>query len=157
MTAPVTLAEPIQQVLDACGCQAVVHRFAAGTPTAQAAADAVGCALEQIVKSLVVELETGGLALVIVRGDKRLDMGSLREQGVPVTRLARPPRILAETGFPVGGTPPFGHAAPLETTIDRALADSSVLWFGGGEVDVVFRLTGAELLRCCPNATLIDL
>ena len=35
------------------GAEARIEEFAEGTPTAQAAADAVGCDLAQIVKSLV--------------------------------------------------------------------------------------------------------
>ena len=49
--------EPVERVaayLRASGAEARLEEFETGTPTAQAAADAAGCALDQIVKSLVL-------------------------------------------------------------------------------------------------------
>ena len=51
---------------------ATIQEFPEGTPTAEAAARAVGCRLEQIVKSLVFVCD-GAYVLALVPGDRRAD------------------------------------------------------------------------------------
>ena len=55
-----------------------VEEFSAGTPTAADAADAVGCSLSQIVKSLVFTCDDHSI-LVLVPGDRRADPTKVRE------------------------------------------------------------------------------
>jgi len=47
----------------------------------------------------------------------------------------------------VGGTPPFGHPAPLRTLIDRDLLAHEEIWAAAGAPDAVFRTTPEELRR----------
>ena len=59
VSAMTTWPEPVErvsQVLRAAAVDSRVEEFADGTPTARAAAEAVGCELAQIVKSLVLRL-----------------------------------------------------------------------------------------------------
>src|SRR5688500_13748248 len=54
------------------GVEARIEEFEAGTPTAADAARAVGCKLEQIVKSLVFDCD-GRPFVVLVPGDRKAD------------------------------------------------------------------------------------
>src|SRR3954471_8161450 len=63
--------ERVAEVLRAAGVDARVEEFPAGTKTARDAAEAVGCELSQIVKTLVVVAD-GAFLLVLIPGDERL-------------------------------------------------------------------------------------
>ncbi len=67
--------EPVERVssfLREAGAEARIHEFPDGTPTAQDAADAVGCELGQIVKSLVFVCDERPV-VALVPGDRRGD------------------------------------------------------------------------------------
>ena len=72
--------EPVEKVarfLRESMVEARVEEFSDGTPTAEDAANAVGCALGQIVKSLVF-LCDGHPILVLVPGDRRAAPSKVR-------------------------------------------------------------------------------
>ena len=67
--------EPVERVsffLRESGVEARIHEFSDGTASAQDAADAVGCELGQIVKSLVFVCDERPV-LALVPGDRRGD------------------------------------------------------------------------------------
>jgi prolyl-tRNA editing enzyme YbaK/EbsC (Cys-tRNA(Pro) deacylase) len=64
--------ERVSEAFRASGVEARIEEFADGTPTAEAAAAAVGCELGQIVKSLLFDCD-GAWVLVLVAGDRRAD------------------------------------------------------------------------------------
>ena len=76
-----------------------VEEFPEGTPTAKAAASAVGCELGQIVKSLVFDCE-GRKVLALVPGDRRADSGKVaRAAGTSFARIAGSDEVREATGF----------------------------------------------------------
>ena len=74
-----TWPEAVQRVttfLAESGAEVRVEEFPVGTHTAEQAADAIGCTLPEIVKSLV--FEGGGRSVVaLVPGDRRADTGKV--------------------------------------------------------------------------------
>ena len=92
-----------------------VEEFPEGTPTAKAAASAVGCELGQIVKSLVFDCE-GRKVLALVPGDRRADSGKVaRAAGTTFARIAGsdiahavPLTLIAGIGHWVMGSVDFG-------------------------------------------------
>ena len=68
-----------------------VEEFTDGTPTARAAAEAVGCEFGQIVKSLVLVCD-GAYVLALVPGDRRADMQAIGGALGPQTSGSRSPR-----------------------------------------------------------------
>jgi prolyl-tRNA editing enzyme YbaK/EbsC (Cys-tRNA(Pro) deacylase) len=123
-----------------------VRRFAQGTKTAEEAARAIGCAVGQIVKSLVF-MADGRAVLALTSGANRVDTGLLAAlAGAKGVTRASPEEVRAATGFAIGGTPPFGHPAPLPTFLDRDLLAYQEIWAAAGAPDAVFRTTPGELL-----------
>ena len=116
------------------------REFPEGTRTAQDAAAAVGCEVAQIVKSLVFERHDGTPVLVLCSGANQVDEAALG--------LERAPAALVRevTGFAIGGVPPYGHPAPLETLVDEDLLEHDTLWAAAGTPRTVFPLTPAELI-----------
>jgi prolyl-tRNA editing enzyme YbaK/EbsC (Cys-tRNA(Pro) deacylase) len=122
-----------------------IQTFPDGTRTAEDAAQAVGCDVGQIVKSLVfVAGEQPVLALVA--GDNRLDEARLAAvAGVDAVRRADADEVRSATSFAVGGVPPFGHPSPLPTWVDVDLLDHEVVWAAAGTPRHVFAVDPRRL------------
>jgi Cys-tRNA(Pro) deacylase len=122
-----------------------VERFAAGTRTAAEAAEAVGCGVEQIVKSLVFMADDRPV-LALVGGDDRLDPERLaRAVGARTVRRATGDEARAATGYAIGGVPPIGHERRLPVVIDRRLLGHPVVWAAAGLPDAVFGVEPSRL------------
>lgn len=123
-----------------------------GTRTAEDAAAAIGCHVDQIVKSLVfVAVTTDGdqrPVLALTSGGNRVDTATLAAAiGAADIRKADADEAREATGYAIGGTPPFGHATPVDTYLDPHLATFDVVWAAAGTPRDVFRLTPADLVR----------
>lgn len=122
-----------------------VRTFPEGTKTAEDAARAVGCDVAQIVKSLVFMADDRPV-LALTSGANRVDTAALaRVAGASAVRRATPEEARAASGYAVGGTPPFGHPAPIPTFLDRDLLAHATVWAAAGTPDAVFATTPAEL------------
>lgn len=98
-------------------------------------------------KSLVF-LADGGPVLVLCAGTDRVDEGKLRARlGAASVRRANADEARRATGYPVGGTPPFGHDRPLRVLIDPALFRYDDVWSGAGLPEAVARIRSGDLVR----------
>jgi prolyl-tRNA editing enzyme YbaK/EbsC (Cys-tRNA(Pro) deacylase) len=145
-----TWPEPVQRVarfLRDSTVEARIEEFEDGTPTAEDAARAVGCALGQIVKSLVF-LCDGRPILVMVPGDRRADAAKLRATtGCEKAKVAGPDEVQKATGFEPGAVAPFPLPALEGVFIDHALLAHEVVWIGAGSRRHMAALAPADLLR----------
>lgn len=131
-----------------------VREFQAGTRTAADAADAVGCEVAQIVKSLVFAVEgreppagTPDVVVVLTAGDHRVDTDALADHlGATRVTPADPEVVRATTGWSIGGVPPFCHDTDLPVYLDERLRDRS-LWAAAGTPDAVFSVTADRLIE----------
>jgi prolyl-tRNA editing enzyme YbaK/EbsC (Cys-tRNA(Pro) deacylase) len=141
--------------LDDSGLDVDVRGFPESTRTAAEAASAIGCDVDQIVKSLV--FDAGGTStMVLVDGASRVDEKRLaRELGVDAVRRADPDTVRAATGYAIGGVPPFGHATPLPVLVDRGLLEHDVVWAAAGTPNTVFPLAPRALVEAA-GATVVD-
>lgn len=141
--------------LTTSGAAIAVKEFPEGTRTATDAARAVGCALGQIVKSLV--FVAGGRPVVaLVSGANRLDEQRLAAiAGEPVVK-ADAETARAATGYAIGGVPPFGHATEVPVFMDRDLLGYAEVWAAAGRPDSVFEIAPGRLKELS-NATVADL
>lgn len=116
------------------------------TRTAEEAAAACGCAVGQIVKSLIFRgAASGQPLLLLVSGANRVDEKAVgRYMG---ERLERPDAdyVRDVTGFAIGGIPPFGHANALTTYMDEDLLHYPDVWAAAGTPTAVFRIDPAKL------------
>ncbi|HTR96628.1 MAG TPA: YbaK/EbsC family protein [Candidatus Acidoferrales bacterium] len=138
----------VQDALRAAGFTNTVLELAEPVKTAQAAADAVGCSVAQIVKSLVFRGETSGRALLVVAsGARRVDTERLAVLAGESVAMGDPRFVRAATGFAIGGIPPLGHAQPLTVFVDSSLLALDSLWAAAGHPNSLFPLTPDELCR----------
>jgi prolyl-tRNA editing enzyme YbaK/EbsC (Cys-tRNA(Pro) deacylase) len=139
-------ARKVQEALEMRGFSSNVVELPDSTRTAREAAQAIGCRVEQIVKSLVFKGQrTNRPILVVASGTNRVNEQRLSElAGEPIEK-ADADFVRERTGFVVGGVPPIGHAEHLETFIDADLLRYGELWAAAGTPHAVFQLTPAEL------------
>jgi prolyl-tRNA editing enzyme YbaK/EbsC (Cys-tRNA(Pro) deacylase) len=142
--------EPVERVtafLGHAGAEVRVEEFPAGTPTAQEAADAVGCKLDEIVKSLVFECG-GRTALAMIPGDRRADAAKIASaMDADRAKIAPPARVRELTGFEPGAVAPFPPAKVDRVLIDRHLLLHEHVWVGAGSEMHLARLAPTELVR----------
>lgn len=112
----------------------------ASTHTAQEAADAVGCALGQIVKTLFFMAE-GRPTMALVAGDRQVDTALLAELvgvGRKKLKMGTPEEVLAISGFAVGGVAPVGWRQPCDVVVDESLQRFDEIWAAAGAPNAVF-------------------
>ena len=118
------------------------------TRSAAEAAEAIGCTVEQIAKSLVfMTADTQEPVLVIASGPNRVNEATIGNLISHPVRKAHAAFVLEKTGFAIGGIPPVGHKVALIILIDEDLLKLSELWAAAGTPNAVFRLTPDELVK----------
>lgn len=126
----------------------VIEEMPTSVKTAQEAAQAVGCLLSQIAKSLVFQGKNSGkLVLVIASGSNRVDPGIIEKDVGESVVLADPSVVEQQTGFTVGGVPPVGHIQPLYTIIDEDLMKLDQICAAAGTHFSVFKITPRQLVE----------
>jgi len=143
-----SLPDSVQRVVTALQTLGHAHApcmLADAARTAQQAADALGVALGQIVKSLIFRRQADGVAvLVLTAGDRRVDESKVAALIGPIGR-ADADFVRAHTGFAIGGVPPLAHAQPPVTLMDQSLLRFTILWAAAGHPHAVFPLTPHDL------------
>lgn len=130
--------------------------MAADTRTAQQAADAVGCSLDQIAKSIIFAGEDSGQAvLFLTAGGNQVDAGRASECAGEALGRADAALIRAQTGFAIGGVSPIGHLTPIRAFFDPKLMEFEVIWAAAGTPRHVFPISPADLLKIS-NAQVYD-
>jgi prolyl-tRNA editing enzyme YbaK/EbsC (Cys-tRNA(Pro) deacylase) len=141
-------ARRVQKALEAFGVSLEVVELRESTRTSQEAAQAVGCGVGQIAKSLVFRgARSGRPILVIASGANRVNEGRLAELAGEPAKKADADFVREATGYAIGGVPPVGHPSELAIYIDRDLLQYGVIWAAAGTPHAVFKLNPAELAR----------
>jgi prolyl-tRNA editing enzyme YbaK/EbsC (Cys-tRNA(Pro) deacylase) len=151
--------DPVERVavfLRKAGAEARLEELANDTPTAQAAAEAIGCSLEQIVKSLVFVCGTEPV-MALLPGDRRADPAKIAlAADSSDARVARPAEVIAATGFAPGGVSPVPPPGGTLVLVERTIVSCPVVWVGGGSERHMAMLSPPELVRLT-GGTLADI
>jgi prolyl-tRNA editing enzyme YbaK/EbsC (Cys-tRNA(Pro) deacylase) len=122
-------------------------RFPEGTKTAVDAANAIGCDVGQIVKSLIFAVD-GEVVLAYVSGANQLDETKLAAAAGGATCARVDADVVrGATGFPIGGVPPFGHDTHLRVFIDPDLLQYDEVWAAAGTWHDVFGIEPHKLVE----------
>jgi len=153
------LHKNVQRVIDAgaaVGLDVEPRHFPAGAKTAAEAANAIGCEVGQIVKSLIFGVD-GEVVLAYVSGSNQLDERKLASAaGGQACERVDADAVRSATGFPIGGVPPIGHATELRTFIDPDLLAYDEVWAAAGTWNDVFPLD-PNVLADVTGGDVIDL
>jgi prolyl-tRNA editing enzyme YbaK/EbsC (Cys-tRNA(Pro) deacylase) len=138
----------VRAALEAAGVAFDLREMAAETRTAEQAAAAAGCALDQIVKSVLFRGSgSGQLRLFLTAGGNRIDPDRASTLAQEPLERADAALIRAETGFAIGGVAPLGHLNPCALWMDPRLMDFAVVWAAAGTPRHIFAIAPAVLRR----------
>jgi len=142
--------ERVTEYLSKLGVKFEPREFDESTKNSALAAQALGCSVAEIAKSVVFAGEK--TAVVIISGDKRVDGAKLTKVIGWESRIARPDEVRDRTGYPIGGVPPFPHGEGVAVLADASLTRFSHVWAAGGTPNSVFRIGTHDLLRLLGTA-----
>lgn len=135
------------RVQAALGAGFRVLEFPASTRTAAEAAEAIGCTVAQIAKSILFRAESGRPVLVVACGTNRVDEKKVAALLGEKIGRADAEFVREATGYAIGGVPPVAHATPPAVMLDQDLEQFAEIWAAAGTPNAVFRLTPSDLAR----------
>ena len=140
--------QKVQEAIRNLGFSIEVVELEATTRTSADAAQAVGCKVEQIAKSLIFQTKTTHRPiLIIASGSNRVNEKRITELISEPIGKADADYVRQHTGFAIGGVPPVGHLEKLEILIDEDLLQYEEVWAAAGSPHAVFRLTPSDLVK----------
>jgi prolyl-tRNA editing enzyme YbaK/EbsC (Cys-tRNA(Pro) deacylase) len=137
----------VRRALQALNLSCQVMELPSSTRTAQEAARAVGCAVNQIVKSLVFQTVPGGRPiLILTSGANQVDEEHMSRVIGEKISFAAPDYVRDQTGFAVGGVSPFGLKQEIRTYLDQDLLQFPLIWAAAGSPRAVFCISPQDLI-----------
>lgn len=138
----------VRAALEAAGVDAEIVE----TPLARTAADAaeaVGCAVDQIAKSIIFGDSSGAAILFLTAGGKRVDGNKAATLAGGALAKADAALVRAQTGFAIGGVSPVGHLNPIRTWMDPRLFEFEKIWAAAGTPHHVFAAHPERICEIC--------
>lgn len=140
-------AERVRRYLEQHGLDGLIVEFDRSTKTAALAADAVGCEVGQIVKSLVF-IADGEPVLALVAGDRRGDPEAIAASvGASRARMANAEEVRSATGYAIGGVSPFDLPESLMVLVDDSLSRFAHVFAAAGTPESVVPIEIGALLE----------
>jgi prolyl-tRNA editing enzyme YbaK/EbsC (Cys-tRNA(Pro) deacylase) len=141
-------AQRVQEAMKQLGFEYRVVELPSTTRSAVDAANAIGCKVEQIAKSIIFRTRnTDRPILVIASGVNRVNEKSVGELLSEPIGKADADFVRKTTGFAIGGVPPLGHLQKMEIFIDEDLLSYDEIWAAAGTPNAVFGLLPADLVK----------
>jgi Cys-tRNA(Pro) deacylase len=128
----------------------VWHRFMSKPETVHTA-DAsreTGIDLSRITKNLVCRDNNGQFALLVIPGDRRVNIKkaaeALNTTNVKLLSFAEAESV---SGYPPGGTPSIHHKTKMTVVLDKSLLSRETIFCGGGTRDRLLELRTEDVVR----------
>ncbi len=117
------------------------------TNTAQQAAGAVNCHVNQIVKSIIFLGQTSNVPILFLTagGNRVSPEKAAVVAGEPLGK-ADAALIRARTGFAIGGVSPIGHLNPIRCFVDPSLMGFDTVWAAAGTPNHLFSISWDKML-----------
>ena len=152
--------EDFQIALSAFGLGLETKQYGDNTATSELAAQAIGCTVAQIAKSICFMINKTEPVLVVASGVNTVDdrkFSKILEVGRKKVRLAKPEQCIEIFGYAPGGVPPVGHRVDnLPIYLDQDLQQFDKIWAAGGTANINFGLT-PEQLAIITKGTWVDI
>jgi Cys-tRNA(Pro)/Cys-tRNA(Cys) deacylase len=128
----------------------VWHRFVEKQETVHTAdaSQATGIDLHRITKNLISVTDTGEHVVLIVPGDRRVNLKEAASAlGVKNVRLMPFDQSEPISGYPPGGTPSLGYKTSMRVVLDKELEGFDTFYCGGGSRDKLLEIKPADVIR----------
>ena len=126
------------------GLDGRILTFTVSSATVALAAEAVGCAPRNIVKTLSFQKGEGAL-LVLAAGTERIDNGKFKARFGMKARMLPADRVEALVGHAIGGVCPFGAEPGVEIWLDESIRGLDPVYPAAGTPSSAVRLSVDEL------------
>lgn len=140
--------DDVREALDAANLGLTIRHFDDSTATSELAAEAIGCVVGQIAKSICI-LVDGVPILVVASGDQQVDdrkIATMFEVGRKKVKLAKPDQCIEIYGYAPGGVPPVGHrTANIPIYLDQTLKRYETVYAAAGSPNDNFGMTIEQL------------
>jgi len=122
----------------------------------EVSAKALGVDEHHVVKTLVMQDESGKPLVVLMHGDRTVSTKNLARQA-QVKRIepCRPEVAQRHSGYQVGGTSPFGTRKKLPVFMERSILELPKIYINGGRRGFLVGIAPAEIIRTLAP-TLVD-
>ena len=128
----------------------VWHRFVEKQETVHTAdaSKATGINLHKITKNLVSVTDTGEHVVLIVPGDRRVNLKeAAKALGAKNVRLMPFDQSEPISGYPPGGTPSLGYKTKMRVLLDKELEGFDTFYCGGGSRDRLLEVKPVDVIR----------
>lgn len=105
-----------------------------------------GCSLHQILKTLLFIGKEP--VIVVLPGDRKVDIGKLREIAKDETiRLASPDEVREITSYSIGRVSPFCIKKEIMKILDKSVFEINIINIGSGQAEIGIELYSSELKK----------
>jgi len=113
-----------------------------------ATSGALGIPEHEVVKTLVMETETGDPLVVLMHGDRKVSTKELaRQAGVKRISPCKPEVAQRHSGYLIGGVSPFGTRKGMPVYAERSIFALARLYINGGRRGYILGMDPADLAR----------
>lgn len=144
----------VRAALSQHGVEDTIIVMPEATHTAQAAADALGCDVGEIAKSIIFRRSEQAV-LVITSGKNRVDEAKVAALLGHKLAKADADFVRAQTGFVIGGVAPLAHTFPPHVFMDEDLLQLARIWPAAGHPNTMFCIAPSRL-ALITGATVAD-
>ncbi|MBN1618026.1 aspartate--tRNA ligase [Candidatus Dojkabacteria bacterium] len=129
--------------------EVIEHR---SVKTSEEAAEVRNTPMDIAPKAMILTKPDGGLVMVCIPADKKLDMKKASAVVGEKLKFADPEFVESELGVKVGAVPPFGKLFEIETYIDKSFWEKEKVAFNAGRRDRSIIMKASDLIKIAePN------
>lgn len=111
-------------------------------------AESLGVAEHEVVKTLMMQDEDAKPLIVLMHGDRKVSTKNLaRQAGRKSIEPCRPELAQRHSGYPVGGTSPFGTRKPLPIYMERSITKLRAIYLNGGRRGLLVKIRTEDLVK----------
>jgi len=115
---------------------------------AERGAEELGVPPGEVVKTLIMEDESGKPLVVLMHGDRKVSTKNLaRQAGRKRIEPCKPEVAQRHSGYQVGGTSPFGTRKAMPVYMERSIQDLARVYLNGGRRGFLLGLAPADIVR----------
>lgn len=109
-----------------------------------------------VVKTLIMEDETGRPLIALMHGDREVSTKQLaRTIGARTVAPCRPEVANRHSGYLVGGTSPFGTRRPMPVYMEKTILDLPLIYINGGSRGFLLGIAPGDLVAVL-SPTLVE-
>jgi Cys-tRNA(Pro) deacylase len=114
----------------------------------EVSANSLGVSEHEVVKTLVMEDESGKPLIVLMHGDRKVSTKNLaRQAGRKRIEPCKPEVAQRHSGYQVGGTSPFATKKRLPVFVERSVLELPWIYINGGRRGFLVKIRPQDLTR----------